>query len=368
MRTRNIKPGFFKNDILGSLPPLCRILFSGLWCLADREGRLEDRPLRIKAEILPFDDCNADELLAVLDENGFIKRYRVGNDKFIEITKFYLHQHPHVKEGESVIPSPEAAKAAREVGEEYSPKYYEKADKKVGAGTGKVSDTDATEADSTEGVMTAGKEAVEECGKGVGETSGIKESQNRGKTGVLPTEETKHRESTGQAPTQEMSSPSLNLKPYTLNPIPSTLKRNSSARGAEKREEEAQGVLNHFEKKTGICYRDKKSRLYPIKVTLSKGFTKEELNSVTDKMCSEWKGTKYEKLLTPSILFGERFEEYLNRSPYSAIAVRDKGSPFSLGENSKAGSRFRFNDYENKNTYTELDIERLMKKSMERLS
>jgi hypothetical protein len=53
-RSRNIKPGFFLNDELAECEPLARILFAGLWCIADREGRLEDRPKRIKAEVLPY--------------------------------------------------------------------------------------------------------------------------------------------------------------------------------------------------------------------------------------------------------------------------------------------------------------------------
>ena len=51
-RTRSIKPSFFDNEILGDLPPLTRLLFIGLWGIADREGRLEDRPKRIKKELL----------------------------------------------------------------------------------------------------------------------------------------------------------------------------------------------------------------------------------------------------------------------------------------------------------------------------
>jgi hypothetical protein len=54
MRACNIKPGFFKNEVLGTAVPILSLLFSGLWGLADREGRLEDRPLRIKAEIFPL--------------------------------------------------------------------------------------------------------------------------------------------------------------------------------------------------------------------------------------------------------------------------------------------------------------------------
>ena len=54
MRARNLKPGLFKNEILGSADALLTILFEGLWCMADREGRLEDRPLRICAVIFPY--------------------------------------------------------------------------------------------------------------------------------------------------------------------------------------------------------------------------------------------------------------------------------------------------------------------------
>ena len=105
MRARNLKPGFFKNEELASVEPLGRILFEGLWCLADRSGRLEDRPLRIKAEILPYDNCDVDALLSILNDRGFIKRYEVNNNKYIEILKFLEHQHPHWQEKESSIPS-----------------------------------------------------------------------------------------------------------------------------------------------------------------------------------------------------------------------------------------------------------------------
>lgn len=46
---RNIKPGFFTNDVLAACDQLARLLFAGLWTVADRAGRLEDRPKRIKA-------------------------------------------------------------------------------------------------------------------------------------------------------------------------------------------------------------------------------------------------------------------------------------------------------------------------------
>jgi hypothetical protein len=97
-RARTIKPGFFKNEILGECQPLARLLFAGLWTLADKDGRLEDRPRRIKAEILPYDDADVDNLLGELHERYFIQRYEVDGQKLIQITKFAEHQRPHPNE------------------------------------------------------------------------------------------------------------------------------------------------------------------------------------------------------------------------------------------------------------------------------
>lgn len=110
-RMRTIKPGFFQNDQLAELPPLARLLFIGLWTEADREGRLEDRPKRFKAVLLPYDDCAAEDVdawLHYLDRDGFIYRYEVGRQRYIQIVNFSKHQNPHVKESPSAIPPPES--------------------------------------------------------------------------------------------------------------------------------------------------------------------------------------------------------------------------------------------------------------------
>jgi len=108
MRARNIKPGFFKNDELAALPPLVRILFQGLWCYADYRGNLEDRPARIKIEILPYDDCNVVEMIDALEEAGFVQRYLVNGARYLHIPKFLKHQNPHKNERlkGSKIPQP----------------------------------------------------------------------------------------------------------------------------------------------------------------------------------------------------------------------------------------------------------------------
>lgn len=119
-RARNIKPSFFANDDLADIDPLGRLLFIGLWTLADREGRLEDRPRRIKAEVLPYDDCDVDSLLNDLQQHGFILRYEVGEQGYIQVLSFTKHQNPHVKESASSIPEPTGHQTSP-VQEQYSP-------------------------------------------------------------------------------------------------------------------------------------------------------------------------------------------------------------------------------------------------------
>lgn len=106
-RARNIKPGFFKNEVLGVADPLYSLLFEGLWVLADRAGRLEDRPLRIKGEVFPYrDGLNVDAMLNWLESNGFIRRYTAQGKKCILVLEFVKHQNPHKNEAESELPAP----------------------------------------------------------------------------------------------------------------------------------------------------------------------------------------------------------------------------------------------------------------------
>jgi hypothetical protein len=65
-RTRLLKPGFFSNDQLAECAPLARLLFAGLWTLVDRDGRMECRHAKIKAQVLPYDECDIAGLLAQL--------------------------------------------------------------------------------------------------------------------------------------------------------------------------------------------------------------------------------------------------------------------------------------------------------------
>jgi hypothetical protein len=114
MRARGLKPGLFKNEALAEItPPWGRLLFMGLWGLADREGRLIDRPGHIAVEVLPYDLTNGrltvpavDKMLAELAHGAdpFIFRYVVDGLRLIQIVNFRKHQSPHHTEKASELP------------------------------------------------------------------------------------------------------------------------------------------------------------------------------------------------------------------------------------------------------------------------
>ena len=106
-RARNIKPALFSNDELAEIDPLGRLLFIGLWTIADFKGDLEWREKRIKAQLLPYDNCSIKELAINLDKSGFIRFYSVGGTEYLNIVNFTKHQNPHKNEREkgSEIPS-----------------------------------------------------------------------------------------------------------------------------------------------------------------------------------------------------------------------------------------------------------------------
>lgn len=112
MRARNIKPGFFSNELLGTYEPIISLLFAGLWCIADKDGILEDRPLRIKAELFPYrEGLDINCYITVMERDGFLTRYEVGGIKYIQINNFAKHQSPHHTEKPKGFPKPQAQQA-----------------------------------------------------------------------------------------------------------------------------------------------------------------------------------------------------------------------------------------------------------------
>ena len=103
-RSRNIKPGFFANESLADCEPLARLLFISLWLLADRDGRLENRPKKIKVQTFPYEECDILDLLSQIERAGFIFSYIADGVSIIQVNNWSKHQNPHHKEVESELP------------------------------------------------------------------------------------------------------------------------------------------------------------------------------------------------------------------------------------------------------------------------
>jgi len=110
MRIRYIKPGICCNEEIATLGPYAYILFTGLWMIADREGRFEWRPRRIKALAMPlWDDINSQGVENLLDgllKSGFVQRYEVDGVVYGLVTHWKRHQRPDKRETQSQLPPP----------------------------------------------------------------------------------------------------------------------------------------------------------------------------------------------------------------------------------------------------------------------
>lgn len=97
-RSRIIKPGFFTNEQVGENSPIGRLLFIGMWMIADFRGNLEWREKALKVRLLPYDDCDIKEIAINLDKSGLIRFYSDNHKMYVNIPNFERHQSPHKNE------------------------------------------------------------------------------------------------------------------------------------------------------------------------------------------------------------------------------------------------------------------------------
>ena len=108
-RARNIKPGFFESDDPAKVGYPQRLLWIAMWTLADKEGRLEYRPTRLKKYAFGFDPATVEDVaqwVHDLHDAGLIVLYPVGSVEVIQCVNFLKHQRPHYKDPESEFPPP----------------------------------------------------------------------------------------------------------------------------------------------------------------------------------------------------------------------------------------------------------------------
>lgn len=92
-RIRSIKPEFWTDGAIISLPYEARLFYIGMWNFACDRGHLSDDPLGLKLKILPADMVNGAELVQQLVDAGRVERVALPDGRsFLSIPRFNDHQ------------------------------------------------------------------------------------------------------------------------------------------------------------------------------------------------------------------------------------------------------------------------------------
>jgi hypothetical protein len=95
-RIRNIKPEFFEDEVIASLPLGARLFYIGLWTRCDMHGVFEWSIKVLTAAIFPHDDdidaATVEKWLDLLVERGCIHQYEVKNKRWGIVLQFTRHQ------------------------------------------------------------------------------------------------------------------------------------------------------------------------------------------------------------------------------------------------------------------------------------
>lgn len=94
-RIRTIKPDFFEDQKIGSLPIEARLLFIGLWVLADDDGNVSLSETFLRTRLFPYNPEVNSELplwLKELTTLGMVVPYEVNNEFYGHIRNFSKHQ------------------------------------------------------------------------------------------------------------------------------------------------------------------------------------------------------------------------------------------------------------------------------------
>ena len=114
MRIRSTKPEFWSDEELATAVPRDgRLLYMGLWNLADEHGRLRGNPQFVKGQLFVYDDdmtpATIDRLLDVLAAVGKVVRYRVNGASFLYLPNLAKHQRLESGKVPSRLPDPALA-------------------------------------------------------------------------------------------------------------------------------------------------------------------------------------------------------------------------------------------------------------------
>lgn len=141
-RIRSTKPEFWTDRFLARrVSRDARMLYMGLWNIADEHARLGGDAAYIKGQLFPYDDDLTagaiDALLDALDEVGRVVRYVDNGDPYLFLPKLAKHQRLEPDKVPSKLPAPPAEVPAPMPPEPEKEKPQVQASAQIGADSSK---------------------------------------------------------------------------------------------------------------------------------------------------------------------------------------------------------------------------------------
>ena len=107
-RTRTIKPEFWTDEKIGSLPIEARLFFIGLWAQADDYGVVKGNPVLLKSLIFPYDEGlkvnQIKDWLTRLVQIRALIPFQYNGEQYYYIRTFRTHQMIHHPSKQRNIP------------------------------------------------------------------------------------------------------------------------------------------------------------------------------------------------------------------------------------------------------------------------
>lgn len=134
-RMRSVKPEFWQDQEITRLPRDVRLMYIGMWNLADEHARLQGDPRFIKGQLFPYDDdmpaWEIDLMVDALVSSGKAQRYTVRGAVYLYLPKLSKHQRLEPDKVASRLPSPDEAESETDQSESHANKSAQDSDLSV---------------------------------------------------------------------------------------------------------------------------------------------------------------------------------------------------------------------------------------------
>lgn len=109
MRIRSLKPEFFHSEQVSHLSFGARILYEGMWCFADDNGRGRANTRLLKAAIFPLDDHigieDVGQLYNEVAGSGMVHAYQSGTKDYYHVVDWNENQSAAFRRGKPIHPA-----------------------------------------------------------------------------------------------------------------------------------------------------------------------------------------------------------------------------------------------------------------------